>query len=302
MIQPIASQQSLSTITKNGIILNIPARRMWGWIEDKHGYCGETSFQMAGLYYGQWVSSEIVRYADGNKELLIGVNDVKAAQNLNLTYEVYNKKGDFIDWINKYIISGIPVIHGFYEILPDKDDGDDDYDHIMPIVGITQNKKTIYFHDLAIYNVRSMNTNILTRKNAVDENIDEIKDEKDLNYTLSTSKNAIVITGIVDLKKETKRIMVTTSIQTEPDWGEEDELNQAPTNITFSLHIYSLTVGKKYSILRFDSLKILPKSDFLTGKWSKRTDFIANNINASFPNYDTLMSNGEYYWRCVETK
>ncbi len=72
------------------VILNIPPRQMWGWGAGMNGYCGETSFQSVGIYYGNWYSQERVRYADGNQELLIAVNDEKAAKNLALSYTVWN--------------------------------------------------------------------------------------------------------------------------------------------------------------------------------------------------------------------
>jgi hypothetical protein len=40
--------QPFVKITKNGdnfdVLLDVPPRFMWGWIDEKRGYCGEASF------------------------------------------------------------------------------------------------------------------------------------------------------------------------------------------------------------------------------------------------------------------
>jgi hypothetical protein len=71
-IIPAIHQLNNNKTTDKNIILNIPPRRMWGWLPNKCGYCGETSIQIAGLFFGQWVSSERIRFATLNKEYLIG--------------------------------------------------------------------------------------------------------------------------------------------------------------------------------------------------------------------------------------
>jgi hypothetical protein len=73
--------------------LNIPPRRMWGWGLG-NGYCGETSFQQALLYFGNYVSQERIRYAADNNELLIGEHDEKAAINLHLLHECFKSQYD----------------------------------------------------------------------------------------------------------------------------------------------------------------------------------------------------------------
>ena len=73
---------TLSKHVNKDIQLNIPPVKMWGWSETEflHGYCVETAFQSALKYYGNYVSAEYCRMADGNVELLIGENDVRAAK------------------------------------------------------------------------------------------------------------------------------------------------------------------------------------------------------------------------------
>lgn len=125
------------------------------------------------------------------------------------------------------------MIAGFYEIQP-VGKGDPDYDHIMPIVGITKDKKYIQFFDLANTKVRKMSTKISTRKEAQDPNMKNMPDdEKVWQYTMSQSKNAITIKGIVDSNKLTYRMILEVNNPSEPDWGKEDKLNQKPIQLTF---------------------------------------------------------------------
>jgi len=156
------TQNNLIGKYKNAVILDIAPRRMWGWGGDFTGYCGETDFQMCGLYFGNWVSSELVRYAAKNEQLLLGVNDVKTAKTLKYNYDVYDGEDidDFIVWVKKHIDQGAPVLLGFYQYHKPNEDADDDYDHIMPIIGysLDPNKQVngFYFYDLYLKNYSLM--------------------------------------------------------------------------------------------------------------------------------------------------
>jgi hypothetical protein len=94
--------------------LNIPPRRMWGWSGNVDGYCGETSVQSMGLYYGNYVSQELVRYADGNSELLVGINDAKALKALKYSYKEWDfesarnpQEKAFKAWIKENLDQGV---------------------------------------------------------------------------------------------------------------------------------------------------------------------------------------------------
>ena len=56
----------------------------------------------------------------------------------------------------------------------------------------------------------------------------------------------------------------------EPDWGEEDKLNEKPINMTISGKIVGLSSGSSYAVLRFESPDSLPTSKFVESKnWTK---------------------------------
>jgi len=81
---------------------------MWGWLPGTTGYCGETSFQMAGIFNGQWTSSEIIRNYGGGSQILIGENDQKVAKSLGLLYETFNGSSDkqYVDFFSQNISKG----------------------------------------------------------------------------------------------------------------------------------------------------------------------------------------------------
>lgn len=142
--------------SERGILLDMAPRVMWGnRIPKVCGYCGETSFQEACLFYGNYVTLEQVRIADGNNELLIGVNDIVTAKNLCLEYEVFNQKKPrphikaFMKWSREHISLGRPVLAGFLcRETHENVIWSQEYDHICPIVGCTDS--SFYIHDLEI--------------------------------------------------------------------------------------------------------------------------------------------------------
>jgi len=149
---------------------------MWGQGEGTRGYCGETSFQTHGIFYGNWISSEIARRNADGIELLIGDNDVKAATGLKFKYEKFPEDvkedagREFIEWARAQIDQGHLVVHGFF----DNNGTKDAYDHIMPIMGYKkdQSGKTLglFYNDLYDFSKSrfvSAETDVQSRKECV---------------------------------------------------------------------------------------------------------------------------------------
>lgn len=326
-----ASSNDQANQVTGPVILNIPPRRMWGWGAGMNGYCGETSFQSTGIYYGNWWSQEQVRYADGNKELLIGVNDEKAAKSLLLQYTVWNynqktpQSTTYLAWLKKNIDAGHPVIAGWYEKQPK---GDEDYDHIMPIIGYEVKKSKV--EDEFVYAANSTELEKKKKKKATNPTDTDILHNDLYLQETSTTRAAtvfgtrkmcsqqkqptqpyeyclpqdynygIAVLGNVDPNKLTFRTFLTVSIWTEPDWGAEDKKYETPISFTATATITGLTKGKKYSILRFDKVADLGDSkNFLTAKWAKRYDFTAEDVTQTYSNLDALKSDGTYFFRTV---
>lgn len=296
---PTITDHELIKHYPNATILDIPPRRMWGWGGDSRGYCGETSLQMCGIYFGNWISSEIIRYAANNEELLIGDstdpnedNDIQAAQNLKFTYERFSSKysNKFTEWVKNHIDAGHPIILGWYQYHKPYEEADDDYDHIMPIIGysIDQSKQIngFYFYDLYLKNYsliqgstyqHFINTFFKSRKETKRLTYYKVPNSVGLDSTIdlpgfnSNKKNsnfkmyaftyaipkkkiyALAITGIQNKNKtELFRTKLSVNHWHEPDWSIENQLNQKPINLELTATVYELTPGQSYSILRFE--------------------------------------------------
>ena len=160
--------------------LAIPPRHQWN---GNYGYCGETAFISAGLYYGQYVSQYAARAAatpglsqtDVNSQLLVAVNDLTAAANMHLNAVAWNSlssasTSQYLAWIKGYVLAGYPVIMGVYvnQYQPDGNGvtGFSSYDHIVPVNGIASNhplvaglEQTYYADDVLQISDNSGNNN-----------------------------------------------------------------------------------------------------------------------------------------------
>ena len=147
-----------------GGVLDLPARRMWGWSPPggrapatASGYCGSMSLQTAAIYYGSWLSQDAIRGTsgghNGKHSLLIGGRGRKAetsacaALKLNCSAWDFDaapnpQSARFLQWASAAIDAGQPVIMGLYWA----EESDPDYDHIVPMVGYSED--AVYFNDL----------------------------------------------------------------------------------------------------------------------------------------------------------
>ena len=146
--------------------LAIPPRHQWN---GNYGYCGETAFISAGLYYGQYVSQYTARAAatpgvnqsDVSSQLLISVNDLTAAANMHLNAVEWNGQSNtlttnqYLAWIKGYVLAGYPVIIGVYVNLYESGGnpsaGFSSYDHIVPVNGIASNHPLVQGFDQTYY-------------------------------------------------------------------------------------------------------------------------------------------------------
>lgn len=62
---PSMLSSTTPTIPTYSVQLDMPPRLQW---PNNNGYCGETSLQMAGLYYGAWISQYAARAAGGGTQ------------------------------------------------------------------------------------------------------------------------------------------------------------------------------------------------------------------------------------------
>lgn len=160
-----ASSVSIGAINGSSRMNDIPPRLQW---EANYGYCGETALISAGLYYGQYASqfdtraiaSPGIKQSRRGSQLLLGVSDEAVAAHMRLKAvawdSVTTQNADkFLAWVKGNVLSGYPVIIGVYENFSkfddseDEDAGDNEYDHIVPVIGISSTKPVT--HPTAYY-------------------------------------------------------------------------------------------------------------------------------------------------------
>lgn len=347
-------------------ILNIKPRRMmgWGlWASTMLGYCGESSLQMAAIYFGNYISQEqIVKAAGGS--FMIGVNDNVCFPNLHMNWEfwpnIFGPGGpsiyEILQYVKTQVDKNIPIILGLYV---NEDGGDKSFDHQCLAIGYdldnTGAVKTIWLLDT--YEIRlipfdcslqpyqclsgddACNTAPLPPSQPVGppsypkepfpvcfkRREDFANPNKQAPYDVAipnvmTNKkcsptpcedlgNALcAVQGNVDPKNELYPCWLDMNSVYEPNWGSEDQIFAPPAPISCKVWIQGLKFGTKYSLLRFDNPKDVPDQDFIhASTYTLRVDFTScGNSNMIEVKHDPqvwpFMSNGTYFFRCVETK
>jgi len=156
--------------SRNEFSLEIPPRLQWN---ENYGYCGETSFISAGLFFGQYCSqyearrlaSPGVPQSSKSSQLLLGAsgggrvsnNDELAAKSMRLEYETWHRRPletlAFLGWVKKNVTQGYPVIIGVFENKSDFGDDlpfpDTEYDHIVPVFAIGSDQPFLGNRELA---------------------------------------------------------------------------------------------------------------------------------------------------------
>ena len=287
-------------------ILDIPSRFQW---ENGHGYCGETSVQSIGLYYGAWLSQDLVRKA-GDGEFLLDVNDETVLRKLHFNFETWREKkaelqknkesiyyDDFMVWMKQNIVHGYPVIFSAY-LYP----GDDvDYDHIMPAIGIVSkslddtgfNKRdrlifSTLFDDRPV--VRSFRNLGQTRQSCRTS-----LDDGGCIPTEQDQINGDAVLGFIDKNHVSLPIRLTVD--------KKDEANVSKGHQPEILHgritVFGLQPEGLYTLLRYDGYETVPEDgDYFISAYSQRMDFKAETDTWIYD--DSFLSNGSVYYRCIK--
>ncbi len=208
-------------------------------------------------------------------------------------------------WLKQHIVRQHPCIVTVY--LDDADDKDDDYDHIMPAIGI-EYTGTDYSYDskdvLLFYNLFDLK--LLERQLSID---DMIKTREACNHTTATggcfpqhTNYGCAILGIQDEHRATKRVRLEINLSDEPNLS----IGDPPVLMQGTITVFELESDQDYVLLRYDSHKHVPTSGdvqtFLRSKYSERHDFRANSDIYSYKDPKGIPSNGATYYRCVPSK
>jgi hypothetical protein len=218
----------------------ISDRLQWN---ENFGYCGETCFVTANLYYGQYCSQYTARaiaspgvpQEQEGSQLLLGVNDLSTADAMRLKVAPF-ENGDFFEWIKTQVQAGYPVALGLFV----KGGEDDEYDHI--VTDFASDDQDLYITDNGLYEPSGAPIYRLHFPFA-EKTRDEANAIDALPYSIPTSPNcALAFTGIADEEKDTLPIHITLNRKDEPEPAAKIELTLTveipdPTQ-SYNLHYY----------------------------------------------------------------
>lgn len=271
----------------------LPPRIQWN---ANYGYCGETAFVSAGLYYGQYISqydaraiaSKNARQSLESSQLLLGVNDVAAAKAMHLNATAFNTAKQptstaFLTWVKSNVVAGSPVVIGvfanqsrFYGTV-NLNAGDTEYDHIVAVTGITSTRSltgptTYYADDVLTFN----DGGLWTGTNGQPQNSfsypfgtfattrQRANSKTGAVYSLKSGADyGIAITGIIDLNRDTVPVRLTTSVNAEtPTMIDGSNTRPAAKPVTLTITVSSLKPGTTYNLYRYSSMANVPDSTF----------------------------------------
>jgi len=261
------------------------------------GYCGETSFISAGLRFGQYcsqytarsIASPRVNQTDPSSQLLLGVNDTAAAASMRLKASEYPNQSqsstrDFLRWVKSRTLSGNVVIIGVFnngillEEWTGRDDGDSEYDHIVPVLRWGSKRPfsdsryagddVITISDNGLYGpfgtppayqfYYSFPLNHFTgnRRQANNPNGPVyLLRNRPLNY-------GIAIEGVLDPEAATVPVSLTPSLNYEPDMPHHSNTPPAPIPLDLTVTVTLPDQSVAYNLYRYDDFVDVPTEDF----------------------------------------
>ena len=286
-------------------ILPIAPRLQWN---TGHGYCGETSIQAIGLYYGAWISQQKVREAGGS-EILLGVNIDVALHALGFAFSSWDPQSSqtpqfhaFALWMKQHLLTGAPVIFGQY--LADGE-GDDDYDHIVPASGIklasAAEPDQYNAHDELVFANNFRRQNFTLAMGRLPTTRASCKKGLDQGGCIPQNTDfGVAIHGFVDQKRVTRPVSLTVDAWDEPNVA----AGEAPRRMHATLIASALAKGQSYVLLRFDDARKVPvdgdAAEFLAADFVERIDFTAEGQSWTFHDPTAFGSNEMLYYRIVE--
>lgn len=256
---------------------DIPPRLQWN---ANFGYCGETSFISAGLYYGQWASQYEVRAiaSDGtpqnrqNSQLLLGANAMHAAKVMHLAAVTWKDSSaspqSFLKWVERNVALHRPVILGVYTNeykfygKTNPKAGDPSYDHIVPVVAAGDGKIT--FSDNGLWGpprpylfTYPYSSFARTRAQANERSAPQ--------YSLPSGVRdyGIAIVGISDPRRETLPVRVDTSVNYEkPKMRNHSSVRPKAMPLVLTVTVSGLKAGAGYELYRYDRFSTVPDERF----------------------------------------
>lgn len=286
------AKHNLNAGSKVSLVNPIPPRLQWN---ANFGYCGEVSFISAGLYYGQYLSQYTARSIASNStpqnkpasQLLLGVNDTYAAEQMHLNAIAWGggsqtSTHEFLVWIKNHVAQKQPVIIGVYtnEYLfynnTNKNGGDPDYDHIVPVIAVSSShslpNKNYYrndiitFSDNGLWNPTGTPTYLFSYPfSSFQATRAQANNPNGSVYSLPdhVGNYGIAITGVIDLYGNTLPVRLTTNINNElPSIKNGTNTAPSPEEIILTITVSGLEPGVNYYLYRYNDMAKVPNSHF----------------------------------------
>lgn len=295
----------------------IPPRLQW---EGNYGYCGETSLISAGLHFGQYTSQYTARALASPgvpqnlhaSQLLLGVNAGAAARRMRLRaaefyWPTQRNTRSFTDWVKSRTLKGQIVIIGLFNngILLDewtgRDDGDAEYDHIVPVLGWGSDKPVTAMPDTALPNdVVSYSDNGLygpfgdppaypflysTRLRHFAGTRRQANNPDGPVYLLSNHAPnfAIAVEGPLDLDGVTIPVQVSASADREPPIADGSTEPPVPAPLTLTAAVEIPDTSRGYQLYLYDDFDRVPVANFnAAAATAVRSWHIPPNSGATF--------------------
>ena len=264
-------------VDSSGVRNDIPPRLQWN---ANFGYCGETSFISAGLYYGQWASQYDVRAiaSDGtpqnrqSSQLLLGVNAMHAAKIMHLTAVTWNDAAaspqSFLGWVERNVALHRPVIVGVYTNeykfygKTNPNAGDSSYDHIVPVVAAGAGSVT--FSDNGLWGpprpylfTYPYTSFARTRAQA------NARTAPQYSLPAGVRDYGMAILGVSDPRRETLPIRVESSVNYEkPKMRNHSSVRPKAMPLVLTVTVSGLKTGIAYVLYRYDSFSAVPDERF----------------------------------------
>lgn len=318
-----------SALPGASMTLPIGPRLQWN---ANYGYCGEVSFISAGLYYGQYCSQFTARalaspgvlQSRQNSQLLLGVNDVKAAAAMHLAATPWkaargNTSKDFLNWVSAQILAGHPVAMGVYMnqyLFYRTTAGDPDYDHIVPVVAVSDidlssNGTPIYdaastltLGDNGLWSLAANPPSLfeyvygefqLSRPQA------NLQSSPIYSVPASVTNYGIAFTGVLDLNKDTVPVRVTTDVNSElPAIKNGATIAPAPSRVNLTITVTVPDQNVEYNVYRYNDFKNVPDSKFNASVAKSATHWrIPRNAGPTYVIKLAILSNETAVFRAV---
>merc|ERR1712072_43871 len=303
-------------------IIDVQPGYQW---DDAGGYCGSWATQRATLAKGAWISQKQVRAhtspCGGHDNEILSCNIEEALKNLKIDFDGFDYKNTplpqtqaYYKWLKAHLAAGNAVAwmimwsgqsYPIYNLKPPEGM----YGHVEPVIGIQSShplNDTEVYDDDAVLHYTDAGTNTVTRPiSTLAGKWSGPGSRADCggglfhHYTYCIGNPygfGWAITGFTPDDKESEAMPASLHIdpwKSEPDTRSGDK----PEALKGTLTVTGLSVGAKYDIYRWDSVK--EAFTEYTAQY-KRSSFTATNDTYVYEDDKSFQSDGTTYYRAVK--